>query len=321
MKREFAEDQVSITSEERTDREASFAGSEALFISGTSSPELTKRLLPSNSSSAPEDENNRRFQTPPAPTTSNTSATISEPTVLPQKSLHRKGKVLPSKLSRKTEEAENQTSRQPSTGPAAAVAQMVARETMTASAASLAEVKTKEIAQSTTTERASKTANIGETQNDQMSEATVDRASVNRPLNSPHTSLRSSTAPRMLETPVSLKRTASVDSLSSSKRARFDDLANRKAELRKVLQDKKRRNEAAEADLKLKQVQREEEEQRRVDAEMAQIADLERMIAEEDEEFNEFEAATKIEEAEIEEAIRGREAAEMALRESEASDT
>ncbi|KAI7189819.1 hypothetical protein KC316_g6091 [Hortaea werneckii] len=119
-----------------------------------------------------------------------------------------------------------------------------------------------------------------------------------------------------------LKRSASTmtaprESPPSSKKPKFDELATRKLALQKSLAEKKARKAEARRAFEELQKRREQEEQRRIEAEEREIAMLERMAADEEEEYTELVEATEAEEAAIAEAKLARERAEEAVRLSE----
>ncbi|KAI7267008.1 hypothetical protein KC345_g8040 [Hortaea werneckii] len=119
-----------------------------------------------------------------------------------------------------------------------------------------------------------------------------------------------------------LKRTASTmtasrESTPSSKKPKLDELSARKLALQKSLSEKKAKKAEARRAFEELQRQREQEEQRRIEAEEREIAMLERMAADEEEEYTELVEATEAEEAAIAEAKMARERAEEAVRLSE----
>ncbi|KAI7240172.1 hypothetical protein KC330_g1427 [Hortaea werneckii] len=119
-----------------------------------------------------------------------------------------------------------------------------------------------------------------------------------------------------------LKRSASTmtaprESPPSSKKPKFDELATRKLALQKSLAEKKARKAEARRAFDELQKCREQEEQRWIEAEEREIAMLERMAADEEEEYTELVEATEAEEAAIAEAKLARERAEEAVRLSE----
>ncbi|KAI7225396.1 hypothetical protein KC343_g6148 [Hortaea werneckii] len=119
-----------------------------------------------------------------------------------------------------------------------------------------------------------------------------------------------------------LKRTASMMTASrgstpSSKRSKFEELSTRKLALQKSLSEKKAKKVEARRAFEELQKHREQEEQRRIEAEEREIAMLERMAADEEEEYTELVEATEAEEAAIAEAKLARERAEEAVRLSE----
>ncbi|KAI7550866.1 hypothetical protein KC331_g2909 [Hortaea werneckii] len=119
-----------------------------------------------------------------------------------------------------------------------------------------------------------------------------------------------------------LKRTASImtasrESPPSSKKPKFEELSTRKLALQKSLAEKKARKAEARRAFEELQKHREQEEQRRIEAEEREIAMLERMAADEEEEYTELVEATEAEEAAIAEAKLARERAEEAVRLSE----
>ncbi|KAI7352203.1 hypothetical protein KC354_g12113 [Hortaea werneckii] len=111
--------------------------------------------------------------------------------------------------------------------------------------------------------------------------------------------------------------TASPESTSSSKKPKFEELSARKLALEKSLAEKKARKAEARKAFEELQKHREQEEQRRIEAEEREIAMLERMAADEEEEYTELVEATEAEEAAIAEAKLARERAEEAVRLSE----
>ncbi|KAI6836469.1 hypothetical protein KC340_g2099 [Hortaea werneckii] len=119
-----------------------------------------------------------------------------------------------------------------------------------------------------------------------------------------------------------LKRTTSTmttsrESPPSSKKPKFEELSARKLALQKSLAEKKARKAEARKAFEELQKHREQEEQRRIEAEEREIAMLERMAADEEEEYAELVEATEVEEAAIAEAKLARERAEEAVRLSE----
>ncbi|KAI7086403.1 hypothetical protein KC356_g5089 [Hortaea werneckii] len=119
-----------------------------------------------------------------------------------------------------------------------------------------------------------------------------------------------------------LKRTASTmtasrESTPSSKKPKFEELSTRKLALQKTLAEKKARKAEARKAFEEVQKHREQEEQRRIEAEEREIAMLERMAADEEEEYTELVEATEAEEAAIAEAKLATERAEEAVRLSE----
>ncbi|KAI7153957.1 hypothetical protein KC349_g7992 [Hortaea werneckii] len=119
-----------------------------------------------------------------------------------------------------------------------------------------------------------------------------------------------------------LKRTVSImtasrESPPSSKKPKFEELSTRKLVLQKSLAEKKARKAEARRVFEELQKHREQEEQRRIEAEEREIAMLERMAADEEEEYTELVEATEAEEAAIAEAKLARERAEEAVRLSE----
>ncbi|KAI7308448.1 hypothetical protein KC315_g13343 [Hortaea werneckii] len=111
--------------------------------------------------------------------------------------------------------------------------------------------------------------------------------------------------------------TASQESTPSSKKPKFEELSTRKLALQKTLAEKKARKAEARRAFEELQKRREQEEQRRIEAEEREIAMLERMAADEEEEYTELVEATEAEEAAIAEAKMARERAEEAVRLSE----
>ncbi|KAI7222583.1 hypothetical protein KC333_g1037 [Hortaea werneckii] len=111
--------------------------------------------------------------------------------------------------------------------------------------------------------------------------------------------------------------TASPESTSSSKKPKFEELSARKLALQKSLAEKKARKAEARKAFEELQKHREQEEQRRIEAEEREIAMLERMAADEEEEYTELVEATEAEEVAIAEAKVARERAEEAVRLSE----
>ncbi|KAI6804330.1 hypothetical protein KC332_g9112 [Hortaea werneckii] len=119
-----------------------------------------------------------------------------------------------------------------------------------------------------------------------------------------------------------LKRSASImtasrESTPSSKKPKFDELSTRKLALQKSLSEKKAKKVEARRAFEELQKHREQEEQRRIEAEEREIAMLERMAADEEEEYTELMEATEAEEAAIAETKMARERAEEAVRLSE----
>ncbi|GAB1726940.1 hypothetical protein NU195Hw_g2856t1 [Hortaea werneckii] len=119
-----------------------------------------------------------------------------------------------------------------------------------------------------------------------------------------------------------LKRSASImtasrESTPSSKKSKFEELSTRKLALQKSLSEKKAKKVEARRAFEELQRHREQEEQRRIEAEEREIAMLERMAADEEEEYTELVEAAEAEEAAISEAKNARERAEEAIRLSE----
>ncbi|KAI6873667.1 hypothetical protein KC323_g1021 [Hortaea werneckii] len=117
----------------------------------------------------------------------------------------------------------------------------------------------------------------------------------------------------------SLKRSASImtasrESTPSSKKSKFEELSTRKLALQKSLSEKKAKRVEARRAFEELQKHRELEEQRRIEAEEREIAMLEIMAAEEEEEYTGLVEATEAEEAAIAEAKLARERAEEAVR-------
>ncbi|GAB1735431.1 hypothetical protein NU219Hw_g3063t1 [Hortaea werneckii] len=111
--------------------------------------------------------------------------------------------------------------------------------------------------------------------------------------------------------------TASQESTPSNKKPKFDELSARKLALQQSLAEKKARKAEARRAFEELQKHREQEEQRRIEAEEREIAMLERLAADEEEEYTELVEATEAEEAAIAEARLARERAEEAVRLSE----
>ena len=116
------------------------------------------------------------------------------------------------------------------------------------------------------------------------------------------------------------KRPASVMATSRestpSKKPRFDALSAKKAALLKQLEEKKARKLTAKKAPEEQQKVREEEERLREEAEMQEIEMLEKMAADEDEEYDALTQTHADEGNEIEEARKAREKAEGAIREA-----
>jgi len=125
--------------------------------------------------------------------------------------------------------------------------------------------------------------------------------------------------PRPLTPPTSIstKRAYSATMASRestpSKKLRFTELNSKKAELLKRLEESKQRKAAAQQAFEEQQRLREEEERKREEMEMREIEMLERMAAEENEEYEQLVRAREAEENAVQEARRARERAEVFL--------
>lgn len=143
------------------------------------------------------------------------------------------------------------------------------------------------------------------------SETASDRA------NTPASCQHLPTPPASLKKrPASAMATSSRES-TPSKKARFSELSSKKADLLKQIEAKRQRKGTAQKALENQRKLREGEERRREEAEMKEIEMLEKMAADEDEEYEDLMQAKAEEEEAMEEARKAREKAEGAVRLSE----